>query len=327
MFKELLTSAIAIGIIGLVFGIILAFAAKFFHVQIDSKIAAIRAALPGINCGGCGYPGCDLFAEKVSTGEARVNGCPVSSKEQKAEIAKIMGVEQEDVEPLFAVVRCIGTNDKVTMKYEYEGIQDCAALAALGGGNKGCEYSCLGMGNCSRVCPTDAIEIDNGIAIVDRKKCIACGKCAIECPRDVISLIPKSAEPIIMCSSLNRGKEVKSVCKVGCIGCGICKKVCQFDAIEMKDNNPIIDYKKCEDCGLCAEKCPTGCIEFDFKKRKIAFIEEEKCIGCTLCKKACQFEAVEGERKEIHKIISDKCVGCRACYEACPTDAVHLISR
>ncbi len=327
MFNELLTAALAIGVIGLLFGIILAFAAKFFNVKIDPLVAKVRNALPGVNCGGCGYPGCDKFAEKVAAGEAKINGCPVSSAEQKEELARIMGVEAQDVEPLAAVVRCIGTNDKVEIKYEYDGIQDCAALAALSNGNKGCKYACLGMGNCERVCPTDAIKMENGVAVIDKHKCIACGKCVIECPRDVISLIPVSAKAIIKCSTQDRGKDVTKVCSVGCIGCGMCVKACEFDAIKMDGNLPVIDHDKCENCGMCAEKCPTGCIEFDYSKRKIAFIEEEKCIGCTLCKKACQFDAVEGERKETHKIIPENCVGCRACYEACPKNAVHLISR
>lgn len=208
MFKELLIAAIAIGIIGLVFGVILAFAAKFFNVKIDPKVAKVRHALPGINCGGCGYPGCDMFAEKLVAGEARVNGCPVSSKEQKAELAKIMGVDSEDAEPLVAVVRCLGTYDKAKLKYKYDGIQDCAALAALGDGNKACSSACLGMGNCERICPTDAIKMENGVAVIDKHKCIACGKCVIECPRNVISLIPKSAKAIIKCSTQDRGKDV-----------------------------------------------------------------------------------------------------------------------
>lgn len=327
MFNELLTSAIAIGIIGLIFGIILAVASKYFNVTIDVRAAQIRVELPGINCGACGYPGCDVFAEKVSAGEARVNGCPVCKKEAHMIIAKIMGVDQVDVEPLTAVVRCIGTDDKAKKKYDYDGIKDCAAVDALSEGNKVCIYSCLGMGNCERVCPTNAIKMENGIALIDKNKCITCGKCVVECPRDVISLIPKSAKAIIKCSNELRGKEVMDACEVGCIGCGICAKVCQFDAIEMDGNLPRIDHSKCQNCGLCAEKCPTGCIEYDHKKRKIAFIEDEKCIGCTLCKIACQFDAVIGERKETHKIISENCVGCRACYDACPKDAIHLISR
>ena len=120
MVNELLASGLAIGIIGLIFGIILAFAAKFFNVKIDSKVASLRAALPGINCGACGYPGCDTFAQKVASGEAQVNGCPVSNDDQKARLAKIMGVQSQETVPMTAVVRCIGTNDKAKKKYDYE---------------------------------------------------------------------------------------------------------------------------------------------------------------------------------------------------------------
>ncbi len=104
-----------------------------------------------------------------------------------------MGVEASDVEPLVAVVRCQGKISTTKQKFQYEGIHDCAAAAALADGYKECKYSCMGMGNCERVCPTDAIEIVDGLAVINRDRCIACGKCAAECPRSIIGLLPVSA--------------------------------------------------------------------------------------------------------------------------------------
>ena len=52
-------SAVAVlGILGGVFGAVLAFAAKIFYVEQDERIDQIVAVLPGDNCGGCGYAGC-----------------------------------------------------------------------------------------------------------------------------------------------------------------------------------------------------------------------------------------------------------------------------
>ena len=75
---------------------------------------------------------------------------------------------------------------------------------------------------------------------------------------------------------------------------------------------------------LCAEKCPTNAIYANFSARKIAEIDEEKCIGCTLCKRACQFDAIEGEVKQKHRVLEDKCTGCAQCVEKCRVKAITM---
>ena len=55
----ILYSILVLGILGAIFGAVLAVAAKIFHVEVDPRQEAVRAALAGANCGGCGYPGCD----------------------------------------------------------------------------------------------------------------------------------------------------------------------------------------------------------------------------------------------------------------------------
>lgn len=327
MILNIFAPAIAIGILGLIFGALLAVAAKFFAVQGDPKLIKVRQALPGANCGACGYPGCDAFAAAVLAGEAQINGCPVCSEEQVHRLASIMGVEASSVEPLVAVVRCQGSTDNAGIKYNYEGIEDCAAAAALADGYKICRFACMGMGNCVRVCPTDAIHIENNLAVIDKSRCITCGKCAAECPRSIIRLLPVSAAAIVRCRATDRGTTVRDACNVGCIGCGICAKVCPHDAIEMVDNLPVIDYDKCKNCGLCADKCPRKCISFDTSLKRIAFIQESKCVGCTLCKRACKFDAIEGELKKVHEVIPDKCVGCGECISACKVNAIYMIAR
>lgn len=327
MIFNILAAAGVIGALGLVFGILLALASKFFAVEGNPLETKVRQALPGANCGACGYPGCDGFAKAVVEGEAQINGCPVCTDEQVEELGKIMGVEADSVEPIVAVVRCQGTIENANLKYTYEGIDDCAAASQLADGYKACKYACLGLGNCVKVCPTDAIDIVEGVAVVNRDRCIACGKCVMACPRSIIGLVPVSAATIIKCRATAKGAEVRNACKVGCIGCGICAKVCPTDAITMVDDLSVIDYDKCINCGICAEKCPRECISYDESKRKVAIIIEDKCVGCTLCKKACNYDAIEGELKVVHKVLTEKCVGCGACEKACKVDAIHMIAR
>ena len=124
------------------------------------------------------------------------------------------------------------------------------------GGQKACEYGCLGFGSCVKACPFDAIHIVDGIAVVDYEACKACGKCIAVCPKQIIELIPYEAKHVVRCSSKGKGKEVMSVCSVGCIGCGICQKNCPAEAITVTDNLAHIDQSKCTGCGICAEKCP-----------------------------------------------------------------------
>ncbi len=327
MFTNILAAAIVIGALGLIFGILLALASKFFAVEVNPLIGKVREALPGANCGACGYPGCDGFAKAVADGDAQINGCPVCTAAQVAKLGEIMGVEASDVEPLVAVVRCQGTIDNANIKYTYEGITNCEAASQLADGYKVCKYACLGLGNCVKVCPVDAIKIVDNVAQIDREKCIACGKCVMECPRGIIGLVPVSASTIIKCRATAKGAEVRNACKVGCIGCGICEKSCPQGAIEMVNDLPVIDYEKCVNCGICAEKCPRECIAYDIEKRLVAVISEGKCVGCTMCKKVCEYDAIEGEVKQIHKVDPEKCVGCGKCYHECKFDAIEMKSR
>lgn len=66
----MLAPTLALGGLGLLFGVLLAVANRFFSVQADPKQLKIRENLPGANCGGCGFPGCDAFAKAVAEGKA-----------------------------------------------------------------------------------------------------------------------------------------------------------------------------------------------------------------------------------------------------------------
>ena len=64
----------------------------------------------------------------------------------------------------------------------------------------------------------------------------------------------------VQCNSKEFGKAVKEVCSAGCIGCKMCTRVCEADAITVENNIAKIDYSKCTGCGKCAEKCPAKII-------------------------------------------------------------------
>ena len=160
-----------------------------------------------------------------------------------------------------AFVKCAGTCDKAKSKYKYAGNEDCvSAMSVPGGGPKACSFGCTGFGSCVKVCDFDAIHVINGVAVVDKEKCVACGKCVATCPKSLIELVPYAAPHKVQCSSKEFGKAVKEVCSAGCIGCKMCTRVCEADAITVENNIAKIDYSKCTGCGKCAEKCPAKII-------------------------------------------------------------------
>lgn len=321
----IIKASVSLGAMGLAFGAGLAFASQKFAVETDPRVMDILNVLPGANCGGCGYPGCGGFANAVVQGVAPTNGCPVGGAECAQNVAQIMGLEADLTAKKVARVLCNGGKNYATERFDYSGIEDCKAANMLHGGQKNCVYGCLGFGTCVRVCPFDAIHMnENGLAVVDPEKCTSCGKCLEACPKGIIEYVPYGQEVVVDCKNPEKGPQVKKNCQVACIACGLCEKACPFDAIKVENNYARIDYTKCTECMLCVEKCPTKAIAGDLANRKKAFILEDKCIGCTICAKKCPTEAITGELKKLHTVDPDKCIGCSICYEKCPKDAIVL---
>lgn len=354
----------SMGLLGAAFGIGLTIASDKLAVEVDPRVEEIDDALPGANCGACGEPGCNRFAEAVVNGEAEVDGCPVGGSELADEIADIMGVETGSSVKNVARVLCCGGDQETFKRSKYKGIKTCKAADNVAGGSKSCVYGCLGFGDCAAVCPFDAIEMDeNGLPKIIDEKCTGCNNCVEECPKDVIILAAEDREVHIKCRSQNEGKEVKEVCKMGCIACGVCVEKCPVDTIEMKNNLAILDYEECINCGACVKACPMETIEHmetdveetDIEPKKDEKQEEkeekpdlklvssqsdeetdavdenkcsiqitDECSGCTVCVEECPVDAITGEAGERHEIDPEGCIECENCVDVCPTEAINV---
>ncbi|HPC83076.1 MAG TPA: RnfABCDGE type electron transport complex subunit B [Thermoanaerobaculaceae bacterium] len=253
-----LTAAGTMLVLGLAMCAVLGWASRAFHVAVDPRVEAASAALPGANCGGCGYVGCNEYAEAVVKG-ADVSLCPVGGASVAAALAEIMGIEVKETAPRRPVVHCAANHSQRLGRHEYKGEQTCAA-ANLVAGVQGCVYGCLGLGDCVRACEYDAIHIVDGLATVDYVKCIGCSACARVCPRNIITMIPFKADQVLVvkCSNRDMGKDVTNVCKVGCIGCRSCTRL-MGEVFNFDRNLPSINYDAYTaslDMSKVLEKCP-----------------------------------------------------------------------
>jgi len=259
----MITAVLVLGGAGLVLGAGLAFVAVKIAVPPDERVAAVRAVLPGANCGACGFPGCDGMAAALVKGEAKPEGCTAGGPATAEAVARVLGLEVSVGERLVVAVHCVGSNEKARRSYEYLGIDDCRAAAIMpGGGPKACSYGCVGLGTCVKVCPFDALSMDPvaGLPVVDRDKCTGCGICTHECPKNILALVPASQPTFVACRNVEKGPQVRKVCSAGCIACGLCVRSCPQKTISLVNNVAYIDPSGCDGCGTCVEKCPTKCI-------------------------------------------------------------------
>lgn len=284
----------------------------------------MRENLPGANCGACGYPGCDGLAEALAAGDAQVSACSMLSQENAEKIGALIGDSAVESKSKVARVMCQADECSCKDRLEYEGTLDCRAAYRIGGTFKTCEFACLGLGTCAKVCKFDAVTMGNdGIPMIDEEKCVGCGACEEQCPKCSIVMQERDVAVYAACNNTNLALEVLRDCSVGCIGCGKCEKVCKFKAIKMENNLPIMNTELCTGCGICAEECPRKCI-VKTKPDVVAKICLQTCKGCSVCKAVCVFEAIEGDFKMKHKV-NEQCKGCGLCMEACKFDAISMV--
>lgn len=209
----MLVAAITLGLLGILAAAGLGYAAKIFHVEVDPTVAAIEQALPGANCGGCGFPGCSGAAVAIAEGRAPANVCVAGGPGVWQSVASVMGVEVELREREVAKVKCRGGVTRADRKFEYSGVTDCRAAVLLAGGEKLCDVGCLGLGTCQANCPFEAIKLGpDRLPVVDEEKCTGCGTCVRLCPKNVLRLESISGKLV----HLNTNLECLAPCQATC---------------------------------------------------------------------------------------------------------------
>jgi RnfABCDGE-type electron transport complex B subunit len=245
------------------FALVLLIASVKLKVEVDPKVKQIHEGLPNLDCGACGFAGCGQYAKAV-LGDAELLGkCAPGGPETSAKIADILNLQVSDSGPQKRpIVHCRANTADKTVYAKYQGIQSCIAANALAN-VQACAFGCLGFGDCMRACKFDALHIVDGLAAVDYDKCTGCTACSKACPRDLIEMVPFGYENMmtVACSSKETGKSTRSICKVGCIGCGLCAK--QSELFKVEQNLARLDYAKYETTDkeeTAMTKCPTKVI-------------------------------------------------------------------
>ena len=266
----ILIAVIVLGAIGLIAALVLYFTSKKFAVKEDPRIGQVNEVLPGANCGGCGFPGCGGMAsacvKAADAGSLEGLNCPVGGQPVMEKVAAILGMKVEASAPKLAVVRCNGTCENRPRTVIYDGVKSCRIANTTCMGETACAYGCLGCGDCVNACQFDAIKMneETGLPEVDSTKCTACGACAKACPRNIIEIrVVKGAKKmgvVVECMNKDKGAVAMKACKVACIGCQKCVKVCAFDAVHVENNLAYIDPEKCRNCRKCEQECPKKAI-------------------------------------------------------------------
>ena len=249
--------------LGLFFASVLAVVNKKLKVKEDPGIERIEKALPGVNCGVCGFANCRQYAEALVKEETSPSQCKAGGEEVINRLSEILNIKIEKKVDRIAVLRC-GADEAVRKKKAiYTGVKTCLAAHNTFGGEVSCEYGCLGYGDCMRACPFGAITMVNGLPKIDKDKCTACGRSVISCPRNLITLekIDSGALVYVACSNPDKGPRTRKVCSVGCIACGLCQKL-TGGIFYVENNLARVKYDKVRNIGNIEEvinKCPTRC--------------------------------------------------------------------
>jgi RnfABCDGE-type electron transport complex B subunit len=260
--EAVITAAIVMTGLGIIFASILATADHFLQVEEDPRLEEVEGLLPGTNCGACGEPGCQAFAGKLVKGEASPGKCTVSSEDALIQIAEFLGVDVGGEEKRVARLKCAGGEGLVTDLADYRGISSCRAAVIVDGGGQSCTYGCLGLGDCEQVCTFDAIFMNwEGLPTVIPDACTACGDCVDVCPLDLFTIVPISQKLFVQCNSPLTGETARQLCSVACDACGRCAADAPPGVIDMVDGLPVIHYDKDQKpTQRSTWRCPTNAI-------------------------------------------------------------------
>lgn len=211
------------------------------------------------------------------------------------------------------------------------GFSGCDAYAkALAGGEDIPANLCRPGGHDALV----AISSILGIEVTEAEPVAAFVHCGGDCDK---CKEKSEYQGIESCASAKMLYGGPNACTYGCLGCGDCKKVCEYDAICIEKGIAHINREQCVACGMCVAACPNHLIEI-VPKKKVAVVtcsNEEKgavvrkectngCIGCMKCQKSCPSEAITVTNNVAH-VDYTKCTGCGTCVEGCPVGCLKLI--
>ncbi len=252
-------------LLGLGFAVVLLIASERLKVLQDERVERVFAALPNINCGACGFAGCQEYAKMVVAEPTLLGKCFPGGQKTMERVAGILNLRISNSHaPKRPVVHCRAHTGDRTYLAKYSGIPTCTAANALAN-VQACKFGCMGFGDCKASCKFSAINIIDGLATINYEKCTGCTACSKTCPRELIEMVPFKYDIMmtVACRSQENAKDTKTFCKVGCIGCRLCTK--QNDAFEMAGNLAKLNYKKYqpgETFEAAMNKCPTGVIVY-----------------------------------------------------------------
>jgi electron transport complex protein RnfB len=169
------------GVLSIIFGLLLGFAAMKFQVEGSPIAEKIDSILPQIQCGQCGFSGCLPYAEAVAAGDADIDRCLPGGTACTVILSKLLSRDIEEIDTVIS-----STPRKMLAKID--------------------EENCVGCTFCMQACPVDAIlGTARFIHTVIATECTGCGLCILPCPMDCIHMEPvlqtitswKCAYPVI----------------------------------------------------------------------------------------------------------------------------------
>lgn len=139
-----------------------------------------------------------ILFPSIKNNQSDVKEDPVISDDEKNYIRPI----KEEFVPTKhkAVVLCACDKEFECRRENFNKEHSCFMINSINESGTDCKFACIGLGDCAKVCPQQAIIIKNRTAVVS-SLCIGCGKCVNVCPKHIIRMVPQDTKTIIQCSS------------------------------------------------------------------------------------------------------------------------------
>ena len=233
---------------------------------------------------------------------------------------------------LSAVVNCRSREDQNLRTFESVRRESCLDLQLQYGGERDCNWACLGAGDCVDACPENAIRVVNGLPVIQASRCTGCGDCLPACPRQILSLIPADAQVAVTCASDEPVERRREHCHSGCASSGRCVENAFVEPglLLVDGQRRVLDYSRSANLVPLVGLCPSSVFS-DRIAHRPWFTVNEACTGCGDCLPACPVTdciraegdaGTHGARARIH---AELCVGCGLCVPVCPVGAIRVV--